>query len=88
MPRRGKRKGYEELNPNQTVDELFGHLPSGSKIAMTTRSYSSGQNDPIVHEYTEAFERRGFQWRIISNQSGVQDFCFLMSTKYELAGIA
>ena len=87
MPRKGKRKGYEELSPNQTVDELFGHLPSGSntKIAMTSRSHA---NDPLIHEYTKAFDRRGFQWRVITNQTGVEAFCFLKSTQYELAGIA
>jgi hypothetical protein len=85
MPRKGKQKGYEELSPNQTVSQLFGHLPPGSKIAMTSRIV----DHPMTQAYVDAFERRGFQWRILSsNQTGVQDFCFLQSSQRDLAGMA
>jgi hypothetical protein len=81
MPRAGKRLGFEELSPNKTAFELFGHLKSGDKVAITTRF---GGKD--VEPYVSALQRRGLQVRVIEGQSGTQDFCFLMSAQKELVG--
>lgn len=79
-PSRGRRMGFEELSPNKTADELFGHLQRGEKIAITTRFGKHAQ------PYVSALERRGLKVRVISNQSDIEDFCFLMSAKKELVG--
>jgi hypothetical protein len=83
LPRKGKQKGYEELSPNQTAFELFGHLQPGEKIAMTSR-----WNNPAAQAYLETLKERGLTVRMITNQTGVQDFCFLANAKKELAGMA
>lgn len=81
MPRVGKRKGYEELSPNKIAWELFGHLNPSDKIAVATRF--GGDN---VAPYVSALEERGLQVRVIQNQTGTEDFCFLMSARKELVG--
>lgn len=81
MPKVGKRLGFEELSPNKTAFELFGHLNPGDKVAITTRF---GGKD--VEPYVSALQGRGLQVRVIEGQSGTQDFCFLMSAQKELVG--
>jgi hypothetical protein len=83
MSRKGRLKGYEELSPNQTARQLFGHLGKGDKVAITTRF------DTIAAgPYVEALERRGIQVRIVTNQTDTQDFCFLMQAQKEIVGLA
>jgi len=82
MPRKGKQFGFEELGPNQTAEELFGHLEAGSKVAIVTRYYSPESTQP----YVDAMTRRGLQVRLVQNQSGVQDFCFLLHARKEMVG--
>jgi hypothetical protein len=77
-------RGFEELDPQRVASELMGHLPAGQKIAMTTRF----ANEPIVEDYQRAMQARGFQVRIVANQTGVQDFCFLLRAQQELLGVA
>ncbi len=62
----------------------MGHLHSGQKVAITTRF----ANDPIMEVYERAMQERGFHVRVISNQTGVQDFCFLLRAQQELLGVA
>jgi len=81
MPRKGKTKGYEELSPNKTASELFAHLQSNDKVAITTRF-----GGDAVAPYVSALEGRGLQVRVITNQTGTQDFCFLMTAQKELVG--
>lgn len=81
MPRKGKVKGYEELSPNKTASDLFAHLNPGEKVAVTTRF--GGDN---VAPYVSALEERGLHVRVIENQTGTEDFCFLMSAEKELVG--
>jgi hypothetical protein len=76
-------RGYQELSPNRTAHELFGHLQAGDKIAMTTRFH----ND-ISRSYVSAFVERGLQVRVVTNQTGTQDFCFLLKARKELVGVA
>jgi hypothetical protein len=83
MPRKGKQKGFEELNPNQTALELFGHLKRGDGVAMTSRV-----NNQAAQAYVQAFQARGLSVRMVTNQTGVQDFCFLAKAQKELAGMA
>jgi hypothetical protein len=62
---------------------LFGHLQVGDKIAMTTRWHN-----PLSQAYVDALMARGLNVRIVTNQTGVQDFCFLQSAQKELVGVA
>lgn len=72
---------FPELGPNQVAKDLFGHLPRGSKVAIISRFV-----DDNVHQHVEAFEKRGLQVRVITGNSGEQDFCFLMSAEKEIVG--
>lgn len=76
-----RKKGFEELSPNKTANELFRHLRKGDKVAITTRF--GGKH---VEPYVSALEERGLQVRVIHGQSAVEDLCFLMSAKKELVG--
>ena len=81
MPKQWKRKGFIELSPNRTANELFQHLQPGEKVAIVSRFQS-----PHTLAYADALKERGLEIRSISNSTGVEDFCFLMKTKRELAG--
>lgn len=70
-----------ELHPTQTANQLFGHLHAGDQVAITTRTI----NDD-TQQYRTALEQKGLSVRIITNQTGVQDFCFLSKTKNHLVG--
>jgi hypothetical protein len=84
MPRKGIHKGFEELSPAKTAQELFGHLHPGDKVAVVSRVYSN-----TTQEYATALEQQlGLQVRVIVGNRGVEDFCFLVQTQQELAGIA
>ena len=82
MARKGKRLGFEELNPNATARELFGHLRKEDRIAITTRAQSAAAAQP----YVDALAQRNVTARVITGQEDVQDFCFLQQTQRELAG--
>ena len=80
-PRVWKSMGFEELSPNRTANELFQHLQPGEKVAIVSRFQT-----PHTLAYVEAFKARGLEVRTITKSTGVQDFCFLLKTKRELAG--
>lgn len=77
-------RGFEELDPERVATQLMSHLQPGQKIAITTRF----ANEPLVEEYQRVMRQRGFKVRIVTNQTGVQDFCFLLRTQQELLGVA
>ena len=52
------------------------------RIAITTRF---GKHR-ATQQYVKALTNNGFDVRVISNQTAVQDFCFLSSAQYELVG--
>jgi hypothetical protein len=79
MPSKGRRFGFEEMGPNQTARDLFGHLQPGDKVAIVSRFTD-------VDTFIQALERQGLKVRFIQGQTGVQDFCFLMSAQKELVG--
>lgn len=79
-----KSRGFEELDPQRVATQLMGHLKRKQKVAMTTRF----DTEPIVEEYRSAMEEQGFQVRVVTNQTGVQDFCFLLRARQELLGVA
>jgi hypothetical protein len=81
MPRRGKIGGFAELGPEQTANDLFGHLKTGDKVAIVSRF-----SKEHAQSHIDALERRGLQVRYVTGQTGVQDFCFLMSTQKEMIG--
>jgi hypothetical protein len=75
------RLGFEELPAELTATELFGHLHSGDKVAITTRS----DND-VTQQYVHAMEELGLKVRVIAGNSATEDFCFLAKAKKELVG--
>jgi hypothetical protein len=77
-------RGFEELDPHRVATMLMGHLKAGERVAMTTRF----ANEPLVEEYIAELQQRGLQVRLVVNQTGVQDFCFLLRAKQELIGVA
>jgi hypothetical protein len=81
LPRKWRSKGFEELSPNQTADELFQHLQPGEKVAIVSRYQT-----PNALAYVDALKKRGLEVRLVSQSMGVQDFCFLLNTRKELAG--
>jgi len=83
LPRKALQKGYQELSPNQTARDLFGHLGAGDKVAITTRFAAS-----LAQPYVDALERRGMQVRVITNQTDTEDFCFLLNAQKEMVGLA
>jgi hypothetical protein len=89
MPRRAKKKGFEELSPNQTVIKLLGSGDSTEtttkekKIVMTTRRYNED-----AQAYLDAFSQSGWSARIVENQTGTQDFCFLKRAQGALVGMS
>jgi hypothetical protein len=74
------KKGYQELDPNSTAEELFANLRPGDKIAIVSRFKTN------LQPYVTALESKGLSVRVVENQTAVQDFCFLQSTKKELVG--
>ena len=78
---RWKTMGFTEIGPNRTANELFAHLKTGDKVAITSR-FEDG-----LQPYVDALARRGIQARVVSGQSGVEDFCFLLHAKKELVGV-
>lgn len=59
----------------------MGLLQGASKVAITTRF-----DNKLARAYLDTFVRQGWQARIVSGQTGVQDFCFLKRAKNLLAG--
>ena len=82
MPRAGIHLGFEEMGPKQTARDLFGHLKSGDKVAILSRFNSTADVNPFLRVLTS----RGLKVRFISGQTGMQDFCFLMSAQKEMIG--
>jgi hypothetical protein len=84
MVRQAESLGFHELDAYRTAHELFGHLQPGDKVAITSRF----GDDPSVQPYVDALTNRSLQVRVITGQSGVEDFCFLLHAKKELVGMA
>lgn len=75
MPRRGKGLGFEELDPIRTASELFANHQSGDKVAIISRL------DNNIDKYKEALEMRGLKVRYVEQQTGNEDFCFLIKAQ-------
>ena len=82
MVKRGKSKGFEELDPNNTARLLFSNLHQGDRVAITARSSDEAAAQP----YLNALQQRNVSARLITGQSDVHDFCFLKSAQRELVG--
>lgn len=84
MPeQRAYEMGFQELSPQKVTQELFGHLESGDQVKITTRILNR-----FARAYVESFAERGVNASLVTDQTGVQDFCFLKRTTKELAGSA
>lgn len=74
--------GLLEPNPEQTSDELLGHVPKGGRVAVLSRFAEAAR------PHLEALRNRGLQARLLSNQTGPEDFCFLKHAQEEVVGLA
>jgi len=83
MPKKWNSYGFHEADPQQAANDLFGHLKEGDKVAIVTRF--SGES---AQSYVDAFEARGLKVRVVDGQDGPADFCFLMSARKEVIGLA
>lgn len=92
MPRRAKQKGFQELDPNQTITDLFTKeeedddnnrlfANNTKRIVFTTR-----RNNEDARAFVDAFQQMGWSARIQENQTGIEDFCFLWHAKRDLVG--
>jgi hypothetical protein len=82
-PETAERRGFKELGPRQTANDLLGHLRQGDKVAVVSRF----ANDE-VDKYLSAMRDRGLQVRLVKGQTSRQDFCFLRSAQKEMVGIS
>jgi hypothetical protein len=78
--------GFDELSPNKTAHELFvasttTNITTG--VAITTRIHNAASR-----AYVQALQNRGIPARLVTDQTGPQDFCFLASTQKELVANA
>lgn len=71
---------FQEIGPNQTARDLFGHQRPGDKVAIISRFPDQVKN------YVEALELLGLKVRVVTGQSGEEDFCFLMNAQKEAIG--
>jgi hypothetical protein len=98
IPGRAYEMGFAELSPHKTAKELFSNLKGGGggnnnssfsheigdSVAITTRIPNQGARD-----YVQALQQdRNISARLVRDQTGVQDFCFLLHAKRELVGNA
>jgi len=81
MPRKGKNAKYKELPPDRVANELLSHLNVGDKVVLLSRFTKT------LKPFVKLIQKRGLIVRTITGQSGIQDFCFLMSTTKELIGM-
>jgi hypothetical protein len=80
MKHRAYGNHYTEATPKTVSNVIFGNSPLATDIAITSR-YKHG-----IEPYIDALEAKGIRTRFIANQTGVQDFCFLMKAQNELVG--
>ena len=73
--------GFAELSPVKVATELFGRLQPGDRVQITTRTFNQK-----ARNYAEALEERGINASVVTDQSSVQDFCFLKQAQKELVG--
>lgn len=78
-----KREGpdkYAEVSPTSLANyALRDHLP-GTRVAILSRFHTG------LEPYVDALESKNFSVRVIANQTGVEDFCFMMKATRELVG--
>ncbi len=84
MPeRRAYDMGFAELSPSKVAKEVFGTLTSGNRVQITTRIFNQK-----ARNYAEALQQRGINASVVTDQSAVQDFCFLKLARKEVVGSA
>ena len=92
---------FWEIPPGDAAHHLFGPpptvSPSMSNIgdSKNNNSHSASNRMAIISRYADtaipyaqALKEQGWEVRLIHNQSGIQDFCFAMSTKTTFVGVA
>lgn len=84
MPeRRAYEMGFSELSPRQVATEVFAQMQPGERVKITTRTFNQK-----ARNYAEALQGRAINASVVTDQSDVQDFCFLKQAKKALVGSA
>jgi hypothetical protein len=74
---------FAELSPDQIVPFLSKELEIGGSVAIVSRF----PDDNHTLSYQKALLNTGYRARIIQEQTGVQDFCFMLHCQHELVGL-
>lgn len=84
MPeRRAYDMGFAELSPFKVSNELFRDLEPGDRVQITTRIFNQK-----ARNYAEELAKRGINATVVTDQSTMQDFCFLKRAQKEVVGSA
>jgi DNA-directed RNA polymerase subunit L len=75
--------GFDELSPDQVVPFLSNELEVGGSIAIVSRF----PDHNFTLSYQKALMDAGYRTRIIKEQTGIQDFCFMLQSQHELVGL-
>ena len=81
LARRKEPGAFLEMGPDQVATDLFGHLQPSEKVAIVTKRAQDAM------PYVAALESRQLKVRLVTGQSFVQDFCFLIHSKREMVGV-
>lgn len=82
MSRKFKKKGFEELSPNKTVDELLGATANRDEPFTVLSRY-----DKTAAPYVEALQSNGWKHaRFLETENGEHSFCYLIRAQKEMIG--
>ena len=70
------------MSSTSTSKHQNNHSASSNRIAIISRYPSTAT------PYAQALHDQGWKVQVIQNQSGIQDFCFAMSTQATVVGVA
>jgi hypothetical protein len=84
MTRKFKKKGYEELSPKKTRDELLGNATSRNEPITILSRYAS-----TAAPYLEILQASGWtNARFLLTDTGEQSFCYLMRAQKQMIGVS
>lgn len=80
MPDRYLTLGFEEVSPHQLIHNMLSLDTESNSTDRHVAILSRFASSPGVQEYVSQLAHNGFVPRVVSNQSAVQDFCFLLQS--------
>jgi hypothetical protein len=84
MRKKFKKRGYEELSPNKTRDELLKRSASRNDVVTFLSRYAS-----TAAPYLETLQASGWKnARFLLTDTGEQSFCYLIRAQKEMIGVS